>query len=67
MTTLSSTYATSPTPPTVPHRRWNGAATIGVGIVFTFPRGVIIPVNGAFTANNFTAGVIADHNVVVDE
>lgn len=67
VTTISSTYGTSPTNPTVPHRRWNGAATIGVGIVFTFPRGIIIPVSGAFVASNITAGVIADHNVSIDE
>jgi len=67
VTTLSSTYGTSPTNPTVPHRRWNGAATIGVGIVFTFPRGIIIPVSGAFVCSNITAGVVADHSVVIDE
>lgn len=67
VTTISTTYGTSPTNPTVPHRRWNGAATIGVGIVFTFPRGIIIPVSGVFTCANITAGVAADHNVVIDE
>jgi hypothetical protein len=67
VTTISLTYATSPTNPTVPHRRWNGAATIGVGIVFTFPRGIIIPVSGAFVASNITAGVAADHSVIIDE
>jgi hypothetical protein len=67
VTTISLTYGTSPTNPTNYHRRWNGAATIGVGIVFTFPRGIIIPVSGAFTCANVTAGVVADHNVVIDE
>jgi hypothetical protein len=67
VTTISSTYATSPTNPTVPHRRWNGAATAGVGIVFTFPRGLIVPVSGAFTAANITAGVAADHSIAIDE
>lgn len=67
VTTVAATYGTSPTNPTVPHRRWNGAATVGVGIVFTFPRGIIIPVNGAFVCSNITAGVVADHNIVIDE
>ena len=67
VTTVSLTYGTSPTNPTTPHRRWNGAATVGVGIVFTFPRGIIIPVSGAFTAANITAGVAADHSLVIDE
>jgi len=67
VTTVSATYGTSPTNPTVPHRRWNGAATVGVGIVFTFPRGIIVPVSGAFVCSNITAGVVADHNLVIDE
>ena len=67
VTTVAATYGTSPTNPTVPHRRWNGAATVGVGIVFTFPRGIIIPVAGAFVASNITAGVVADHNLAIDE
>jgi hypothetical protein len=67
VTTVAATYVTSPTNPTVPHRRWNGAATIGVGIVFTFPRGIIVPVNGAWVASNITAGVVADHNIAIDE
>jgi hypothetical protein len=67
VTTVAATYGTSPTPPTVPHRRWNGAATAGVGIVFTFPRGIIIPTSGAFVSSNITAGVAADHNIAIDE
>ena len=67
VTTIASTYGTSPTNPTVQMRRWNGAATVGVGIVFTFPRGIIVPVSGAFSAANITAGVVADHNIAIDE
>jgi hypothetical protein len=67
VTTISSTYGTSPTPPTVPHRRWNGAATIGVGIIFTFPRGLTIPTSGAVVWSNLTASVVADINFAIDE
>jgi len=67
VTTVSSTYGTSPTNPSVPHRRWNGAATIGVGVVFTFPRGIVIPVSGTFTCANITTGIASDHNIVIDE
>lgn len=67
VTTVSATYGTSPTNPTVPHRRWNGAATIGVGIVFTCPRALTIPVSSAFVCSNITAGVAADHNIIIDE
>lgn len=67
VTNIDLTYGTSPTIPAIFHRRWNGAATVGVGIVLTFPRGVVIPVSGAFVAFNITAGVAADHNIAIDE
>ena len=67
VTTISATYATSPTAPTVPHRRTNTAATIGVGMVWTFPRGIIIPISGAWTINNITASNVLDVNVIIDE
>lgn len=67
VTNIDLTWATSPTAPTVYHRRWNGAATVGVGIVLTFPRTIVIPVSGFFVAFNITAGVAADHNISIDE
>jgi len=68
VTTVSSTYGTSPTPPTVPHRRVFTAATIGVGIIFAFPRGITIPTSGAFTMNNVTGTTaVVDANIVIDE
>lgn len=67
VTNIDLTWGTSPTAPTTYHRRWNGAATIGVGIIFTFPRGIVIPVSGTFVAFNITAGVAADHNITIDE
>lgn len=67
VTNIDLTWGTSPTAPTVYHRRWNSAATIGVGIVWTFPRGVVIPISGAFIAFNITAGAIGDHNITIDE
>src|ERR1700749_3402545 len=35
VTSGSLSWATSPTAPTVYMRRWNSAATVGVGVVFT--------------------------------
>lgn len=67
VTTASLTYATSPTNPTVPMRRWNSAATIGVGIVWTFPRGVVVPVSGALTLANITASAALDVSLAIDE
>lgn len=67
VTTVSLTWGTSPTAPTNYHRRWNGAATIGVGVIFTFPRGVIVPVSGAWVCFNITAAVALDTCLVIDE
>lgn len=67
VTTVSTTYGTSPTNPTVPHRRWNSAATIGVGIIFSFPRGITIPLSGAWVVSNITAAVALDCNIIIDE
>jgi len=67
VTNLALTWGTSPTAPTVYHRRWNGAATIGVGIIFTFPRGITIPVSGAVVWFNITASVVGDVNFACDE
>lgn len=67
VTTQNLTWATSPTAPTNYHRRWNSAATIGVGIVWTFPRGVIVPVSASFVSFNITAAVAMDVNNAIDE
>ena len=63
----SLSWATSPTVPLIYHRRWNGAATIGVGIVWTFPRGLTIPVSGSLVLWNITTTVASDVNCVIDE
>lgn len=60
------TWSAQPTAPAIFHRRWNSAATIGVGIIWTFPRGLIIPVSGALVGWNITAAVAMDVNAVVD-
>ena len=63
----SLSWATSPTVPLIFHRRWNSAATIGVGIVWTFPRGLVIPVSSSLVVWNVTTTVAADVNCVCDE
>lgn len=65
--TVALTWGTSPTVPLVFLRRWNSAATIGVGIIWTFPRGLAIPVSSSLVLWNITASVAQDVNVVVDE
>lgn len=67
VTTTNLTWGTSPTAPTSYHRRWNSAATIGVGIVLTFPRGLVIPVSASFVTFNITAAVAMDVNIAIDE
>lgn len=60
------TWSVQPTAPVIFHRRWNSAATIGVGIIWTFPRGLVIPISGALVGWNITAAVAMDVNCVVD-
>lgn len=63
----SLSWATSPTVPLIFHRRWNSAATIGVGIVWTFPRGLVIPISSSLVVWNITASVANDISCVLDE
>lgn len=65
--THALSWGTSPTAPTVYLRRWNGAATIGVGVIWTFPRGVEIPVSSSMTVHNITAAIASDINWALDE
>lgn len=60
------TWSAQPTAPTIFHRRWNSAATIGVGVIWTFPRGLVIAASGALVGWNITAAVAMDINCVVD-
>lgn len=63
----SLSWATSPTVPLIFHRRWNSAATIGVGVVWTFPMGFVIPINSSAVVWNVTAAVANDICCAIDE
>lgn len=67
VTTVSLTWGTSPTAPTNYHRRTNTAATVGVGIVWTFPAGLVVPVSASLVCFNITATVATDSNWAIDE
>lgn len=67
VTTASLTWGTSPTAPSNYHRRTNTAATIGVGIVWSFPAGLVVPVSASLVCFNVTATVALDVNFVIDE
>lgn len=67
VTTTALSWGTSPTVPLVFARRWNSAATIGVGVIWTFPRGFVIPVSSSAVVWNITAAVASDICVALDE
>lgn len=63
----SLSWGTSPTVPLIFHRRWNSAATVGVGIVWTFPRGLVVAVSSSLVLWNITTTVACDVNCATDE
>ena len=63
----SLSWGTSPTVPAVFMARWNSAATIGVGVVWSFPSGLSIPVSSSLVVWNITASVANDITCVLDE
>ena len=60
-------WTTSATVPTQYHRRWSCAATTGVGVTWTFPRGLGVNASSTLVVWNITTTVAADVNFVVDE
>lgn len=63
----SLSWGTSPTVPLIFHRRWNSAATIGVGVVWTFPMGFVIPISSSAVVWNITASVANDIYCAIDD
>ena len=60
-------WATSPTNPTDALRRWASPATIGTGVIWTFPRGLMIAVSSNFVLQNLATNGVVDSYFVVDE
>lgn len=60
-------WGTGPTVPLNFFRRINLPATIGAGIIYTFPRGITIPISSSIVLWNIGTDGVADVNVVVDE
>lgn len=68
LTTCAVAWGTGPTVPANFFRRASLPATIGAGIIFTFPRGLGLPVSGSIVMWNITANSAAtDFWAVVDE
>lgn len=60
-------WATAPTSPSPFQRRVSLPATIGAGIIWTFPRGYNCLKSNSLTVFNITASSAADIWVVIDE
>jgi hypothetical protein len=67
VTTVSASWGTSPTVPATFMRRWNSAATIGVGIIFSFVDPIVLAVSASLVVWNITAAVAVDLNIAIDE
>ena len=60
-------WGTGPTAPTNFFRRIGLPATIGTGVIWTFPKGLVIPVSSSIVLWNLAANGVVDAYVVVDE
>jgi hypothetical protein len=68
LTTCAVAWGTGPTVPANFFRRVSLPATIGAGVILTFPRGLGIPVSGSIVVWNITANsAVTDLWAVVDE
>ena len=68
LTTSAVAWATPPTAPVNFFRRCSLPATIGSTIIFTFPRGLGLPVSNSIVMWNITANsAVVDFWAVVDE
>jgi len=60
-------WTTSPTSPTQVFRRWASPATIGTGVIWTFPKGLVIAISSQFVLQNLATNGVVDSYFVVDE
>jgi hypothetical protein len=60
-------WGTAPTVPLQFFRRWAFPGTIGAGVIFTFPRGLVIPISSSLVFWNILGGATLDVHVVIDE
>lgn len=67
VSTAAVAWGTGPTVPTNFNRRIACAATIGVGAIFTFPRGLGIPISGSIVVWIIATAPVCDVYAVVDE
>ena len=60
-------WGTGPTVPLQFFRRIALPATVGTGVIWTFPRGLIIPVSSSIVLWNLATNGVVDCYVVIDE
>ena len=65
--TSALAWGTSPTNPTNDLRRWASPATIGTGVIWTFPRGLMIAISANLTLQNLATNGVVDAYAVIDE
>jgi hypothetical protein len=67
LTQTALAWGTGPTVPLQFFRRVNIAASIGAGVIITFPRGIVIAAGGSLVNWNIAATSANDVHIVVDE
>ena len=67
VTTAAVAWGTGPTVPANFVRRWSFPGTIGSGIVFTFPQGLVIAASSSLVIWNILGGATMDVYAVIDE
>lgn len=65
--TTALAWGTGPTVPVDFHRAISLPATIGTGVIWTFPRGLVIPVSSGYVFWNIATNGVIDAIAVVDE
>jgi hypothetical protein len=60
-------WGTGPTVPANFHRRISFPATIGTGVIWTFPRGLVVAISSGFVLWNLATNGVVDIYVVEDE
>lgn len=65
---VALSWATSPTAPTSFLRRWNTLNSFGMGVIWTFPRGLFVPASSSLVIWNITATTtFLDVSCAIDE
>jgi hypothetical protein len=64
---VALSWATSPPVPATFIRRWNTLNTFGMGVIWTFPRGLFVPASSSLVIWNITATAGADVTCIIDE